>query len=81
MVTAGGRPAWLPSRPGLVAWWLWALVVLGLAALPWFDRLLRLAGRADLIVFDLAGVPLVLAIVSTATVGAVLANPVCGFGC
>jgi hypothetical protein len=52
-----------------------------LAALPWFDRLLRLAGRADLIVFDLAGVPLVLAIVSTATVGAVLANPVCGFGC
>jgi hypothetical protein len=73
-VTAGGRPAWLPSRPGLVAWWLWALVVLGLAALPWFDRLLRLAGRADLIVFDLAGVPLVLAIVSTATVGAVLAS-------
>ncbi|HTE70220.1 MAG TPA: hypothetical protein VK942_15915, partial [Actinomycetes bacterium] len=73
-VTAGGRPAWLPSRPGLVAWWLWALVVLGLAALPWFDHLLRLAGRADLIVFDLAGVPLVLAIVSTATVGAVLAS-------
>ena len=73
-VTASGRPAWLASRPGLVAWWLWALVVLGLAALPWFDRLLRLAGRADLIVFDLAGVPLVLAIVSTATVGAVLAT-------
>src|SRR5919198_4795625 len=74
--TAGSRPAWLRWRWGLG--WLalasWALAVVGLAATWWFDHLLRHAGRPDLVLLNAAGVPYVLAILSAATVGAVLAN-------
>jgi UDP-N-acetylmuramyl pentapeptide phosphotransferase/UDP-N-acetylglucosamine-1-phosphate transferase len=48
--------------------------VLGLAAVPWFDHLLRQAGRPDLVQLNASGVPAVLAIVSATTVGAVLAS-------
>jgi hypothetical protein len=48
--------------------------MLGLAAVPWFDHLLRAAGRPDLAQLNASGVPAVLAIVSAATVGAVLAS-------
>jgi hypothetical protein len=34
---------------GALAWALWALGMLGLAAVHWMDRLLRQAGRADLV--------------------------------
>jgi UDP-N-acetylmuramyl pentapeptide phosphotransferase/UDP-N-acetylglucosamine-1-phosphate transferase len=61
---------WLAALP----WALWALAMLGLAAVPWFDHLLRAAGRPDLAQLNASGVPGVLAIVSAATVGAVLAS-------
>jgi hypothetical protein len=48
--------------------------MLGLAAVPWFDHLLREAGRPDLAQLDASGVPAVLGIVSATTVGAVLAS-------
>jgi hypothetical protein len=46
-VSASGdrRPAW----PVVSAWALWLLTVLTLAAAPLLDRLLRQAGRADLV--------------------------------
>jgi UDP-N-acetylmuramyl pentapeptide phosphotransferase/UDP-N-acetylglucosamine-1-phosphate transferase len=61
---------WLAALP----WALWALAMLGLAAVPWFDHLLRATGRPDLAQLNASGVPGVLAIVSAATVGAVLAS-------
>jgi hypothetical protein len=48
--------------------------MLGLAAVPWFDHLLRVAGRSELAQLDASGVPAVLGVVSAATVGAVLAS-------
>ena len=70
--TAGpGRPRrWAAG----LAWALWLASLLCLAAVPWLDQLLRRAGRADLVqfVFPSVAVP-VLALVSSATVGAVVA--------
>jgi hypothetical protein len=74
-VTADGRPAWARRRPARLAWALWTLVVLSLAVIAWLDHLSRQAGRPDLA--QLAGGPVVapvLAAVSGATVGAVLAS-------
>jgi hypothetical protein len=71
--TAGpGRPRrWLAG----LAWGLWALAMLGLAVVPWLDSLLRQAGRADLAALvPSAVVGPVLAVLSAATVGAVLAS-------
>ena len=67
-----GRPHWWP---GLAAWVLWALAMLGLTVVPWLDSLLRQAGRPDLAAFVPGNVigP-VLAVLSAATVGAVLAS-------
>ena len=46
--TAGlGRPRRWPAG---LAWALWALAMLGLAAVPWMDRLMIRAGRPDLAV-------------------------------
>jgi hypothetical protein len=73
-IVRGGRPAWQRWWPAGLAWTLWALGMLGLAAAPWLDRLLRQAGRADLIQLTPDTAPPVLAIVSGATVGAVLAS-------
>jgi hypothetical protein len=44
-VTGAARMA---RRPGVLAWVLWALAMLGLAVVPWLDSLLRQAGRPDL---------------------------------
>jgi hypothetical protein len=68
--TGAGRPAW----PAVLAWALWALTLLGLAVTAWFDHLLRQAGRPELVQLDAEGIPMVLAAVSAATVGAVLAG-------
>ena len=70
--TRVARPRWWP---GVAAWVLWALDVLGLAVVPWMDELLRQAGRADLVALVPGSVvgP-VLAMLSAATVGAVLAS-------
>jgi hypothetical protein len=67
-----GRPR---RWPAVLAWALWALAMLGLAVVPWIDRLTIRAGRPDLA--QLSGgsvVGPVLAMLSAATVGAVLAS-------
>jgi hypothetical protein len=70
--TAGpGRPR---RRTAGLAWALWLASLLCLAAVPWLDELLRQAGRADLVQFVFPDVATpVLALVSSATVGAVVA--------
>jgi hypothetical protein len=67
----GARPR---RWSGVVAWALWALTVLGLAATAWLDRLLRQAGTPELIWLHPSSIPQVVAAVSAATVGAVLAS-------
>jgi hypothetical protein len=60
--------------PAALAWGLWLASLLCLAAVPWLDQLLRQAGRADLIQFTFPSVTIpVLAMVSSVTVGAVVA--------
>jgi hypothetical protein len=73
-VTEAARPAGTRWRPVGLACGLWVMVLLGLAATAWLDQLLRRAGRPDLIQLDVGGVPLVLAALSAATVGAVVAS-------
>jgi hypothetical protein len=71
-VTGAARMA---RRLGVLAWGLWALVMLGLAVVPWMDSLLRQAGRPDLVALvpgNIVGP--VVAVLSAATVGAVLAS-------
>jgi hypothetical protein len=66
------RPRWWP---GVAAWALWALTLLGLAIIAWLDQLSRQAGRPDLAQLTLnAFIGPVLAAVSATTVGAVLAS-------
>jgi len=70
--TAGpGRPRrWTAG----LAWALWLASLLCLAAVPWLDELLRQAGRADLVQLTLPAVAVpVLTVVSSVTVGAVVA--------
>jgi hypothetical protein len=63
-------PRWLTALPSV----LWVLTMLGLAALAWFDYLVREAGRPDLAQLNSSGAPAVLGIVIATTVGAVLAS-------
>ena len=73
-MTPAPRPARTRRWPAALPWALWALAMLSLAAVPWFDHLLRAAGRPDLAQLNGSGAPGVLGIVSAATVGAVLAS-------
>jgi hypothetical protein len=73
-VTPMARVARMRWYSGVLAWALWALAMLGVATVPWFDHLLRQAGRPELTQLDATVVPLVLAALVAATVGAVLAN-------
>jgi hypothetical protein len=59
--------------PGVLAWALWALTLLGLGAALWLDYLLRRAGRPELGI-RLHELLYVLAVVGMATVGALLAG-------
>jgi hypothetical protein len=43
--TRAARPRWWP---GVAAWALWALTMLGIAVIAWLDQLSRQAGRPDL---------------------------------
>ncbi len=74
-VTAGGQVVREPPRwaAGL-AWALWGLAMAGLAVIWWLDRLLRQVGRVDLAPLGAGVAAPVLAAVSAATVGAVLAS-------
>jgi hypothetical protein len=57
-----------------LAWALWAVTVLSLPVVVWLYQLLRQAGLSELGVPVAANLPLLLAVVSAATVGAVLAS-------
>ena len=70
-MTPFARLAKPPQWWGVVAWALWVLAILGLAAGSWLEVLLRRVGRGDPL--DTAVGPTVAA-VSAATVGAVLAG-------
>jgi hypothetical protein len=67
------RVARTRGRPSLLAWALWALAMLGIVLAAWLDHLLRQAGRAELSPLREAGVAVV-ALVSAATVGALLGS-------
>jgi hypothetical protein len=47
-VTSAARLARPRQWAALLAWVLWALVLLGLPAIAWLDQLLRQAGRPEL---------------------------------
>jgi hypothetical protein len=66
------RPGW--RWAGVAAWALWALALLGLGSVPWFDHLARHAERPELTQLNASVIPYLLAIVVAATVGAVLAS-------
>jgi hypothetical protein len=67
----GDRGGW----PVGLAWALWALALLSLAAVAWLDHLLRRAGRPELAVLTLEGATnAALPHVGVATVGAVVAS-------
>jgi hypothetical protein len=76
MALSQGARAVRPRRWWLagLAWALWTLAMLGIAAGLWLDHLLRQAGRADLVQSNAAGLAFLLALVSAPTVGAVLAT-------
>ncbi len=73
-MTSAARPARPRRWAAGLAWTLWVLGMVGLAAVPWLDRLLRQAGRPDLVQLTLDTFWPVLGMVSGATVGAVLAS-------
>jgi hypothetical protein len=73
-LTVDGRAGQAHRWPARLAWALWALAVLGIAGVFWFDHLLRQADRADLIQVNASALPWLLALVSAPTVGAVLAS-------
>jgi hypothetical protein len=73
-VTPTARVTRMRWYSGVLAWALWALAMLGVATIPWFDHLLRQARRPELIQLDATAVPMVLAALVAATVGAVLAS-------
>jgi hypothetical protein len=76
-------PRGRPGRPGpggplnawaALAWTLWTLVLVGFLVTVWLDSLLRRMGRPDLVSISGDAVPYLLAMVSAATVGVVLAG-------
>jgi hypothetical protein len=67
---APGPGRWAPG----LAWLLWTLTLSGLAAVFWFDHLLRQAGSSEVDRLNADAYPVVLAAVSAATVGAVVAS-------
>jgi hypothetical protein len=60
--------------PAVLAWALFALVLVVFATYPWFDRLARDAGRPDLALLAPFAIPPTLAALTATTVGAVLAS-------
>jgi hypothetical protein len=70
-VTATRRARW----PAVAAWGLWGLGALAFLATAWLGELHRRVGRGDLVQLTVRdALPLLLASVSSATVGAVLAT-------
>jgi hypothetical protein len=66
------RPRW---QPAALSWALWALAMLSLPVVAWLDHRSRQAGRPDLVQLATGStVPPVLALVSAATIGVMLAS-------
>jgi hypothetical protein len=61
-------------RSGWLAWALWGLTLLVLAAAAWLDYLLRRSALPDLEVFDAAAIPVAVAHAGLATIGALVAS-------
>ena len=60
--------------PAALAWGLWALTLLALPVVNWLDRRLRQADLSELAILEPGALPLILAALTAATVGAVLAS-------
>jgi hypothetical protein len=73
-MTPGARAARPRRWAAGLAWVLWVLTLLGPVATAWLDQLLRRAGAPELTWLHLGSIPQVVAAVSAATVGAVLAS-------
>src|SRR5262245_56289015 len=73
-MTTVRRALWARWGPGVLAWALWVLAMLGVAASAWLDHLLRRSGRPDLTSLSAGAISSVLAVLSATTVGAVLAG-------
>jgi hypothetical protein len=72
-VTAAARAAWPRRWSGVLAWTVWALAMLGLAAGTWLDHLLCEGGSPEAAwLLQASTLPLLVAAVSAATVGALL---------
>ena len=69
-------PTARPRRwSGVVAWAVWALAMLGLAVAAWLDHLQRQAGSPEMAwLLQPASIPLLVAAVSAATVGALVGS-------
>jgi hypothetical protein len=74
LATAVARVTRTRSRLSRLAWVVWAVAVVGLAAWPWFDWLLREAGRPDLVLVTPDVPAAMVGIMSAVTVGVVLAS-------
>jgi hypothetical protein len=72
-MTSAAGPGQLRRWPAVLAWVLWALAMVGHAAMLWLDDLLRQVGRPDLTQV-LVLLPHYLVGVGAATVGALLAS-------
>ena len=74
-MTPTARKAWPGWWPAGLAWALWALFMVGMALGVRLDHLLRQAGRPDMVQFTAENaIYAVLGLVSTATVGALVAS-------
>jgi hypothetical protein len=73
-MTVAAWPAGARRWPARLAWALWGLTLLGLAATARFDQLLRQVGLPELALLTGGNLVLVVAGVSAATVGALLAG-------
>jgi hypothetical protein len=73
-VTPTARNTWPRRWPTGLAWALWALAMLGLAVVPWMDRLTIRAGRADLTGWQGPLFVAVLGYLTATTVGALVAS-------
>ena len=75
MVTPVAPAARPRRRAGVLAWAVWALTMLGLAVAAWLDHLQRQAGSPEMAwLLQPASVPLLVAAVSAATVGALVGS-------
>jgi hypothetical protein len=70
----GNRPAAAPGWPAGLAWALWGLTLVGLGGVFWLEHLLRQAGSSEVDRLGAAAYPVLVAAVSAATVGAVVAS-------